>query len=184
MGNVCCSDRRILNINNAIDATLKYDANILVNQYDKKKIIKILHNNDVNVFLLEDNIVKKQYNLTKDAKKFDNEVETYRRLKHLPFILKPLHISKDSIYLPFISQKPIKNEQNKKIVSNYLDILENNFGIYRTAEYQWSNLLQCPRTKQVYLISFGNIPWLYKSANTKWVISDNFSYKSRRSISI
>ena len=186
MGNLCCSNNRkierdtsilekqipILTLNNAKELDLY-----------SKKIIKILHNNTVPTFLLEDNIVMKRYNLETNYREFDNEKETYRRLKALPFILKPIHISTDTIFLPFIKSKPEKTPQNIKTVKNYLNILETQFGIVRRCEYQWNNLLQCPKTKQIYLISFGNIPCIHQLSRTKWVISDSFSYNSKLSIS-
>jgi len=180
MGNICCSEHRKIEDTNILEIESKKISlkSAFIKNLDSKKIIKILHNNDTTVFLLEDNIVLKKFDMSSQSTKFNNEIETYKRLKSLPFILKPILITNDSIYLPYISKKPQKTTHNKKIVDTYLEILKRDYGISRISEYQWCNLLQCPKTQQIYLISFGNIPWISYLSNTKWVISDNLPYKS------
>jgi len=166
MGNICSSDRKQEeNINN--------NQSILQNNYNSFKIKQLIHHNNTKIYLLENNIIKKQFNLTKDREQFYNESESYRILSNLPFILKPIHIDhkNGNIYLPYIDSHPIKNTRNKNIVERYLSILRKDYGISREGEYIWSNLLQNSKTGQIYLIDFGNIPWFSSVPNSKWYIN-------------
>jgi hypothetical protein len=143
--------------------------------YSNLKITKMIHNNNTTVYLLENNIVKKQYNLSISSNRvqFLNEVKTYILLKKLKFILKPLYIDivSGSIYLPYIEGVPIKNSENKQKVQLYLDIIRQHYGIHKRGEYFWGNILQDVNTDQIYLIDFGNIPLYMDVPNTNWLIS-------------
>lgn len=143
--------------------------------YSNLKIIKMIHNNNTTIYLLENNIVKKQYNLllTSNRTQFLNEVKTYILLKKLRFILKPLYIDivSGSIYLPYIDGVPIKNTENKQKVKLYLDVIRQHYGIHKRGEYFWGNILQNISSGQIYLIDFGNIPLYYDVPNTNWLIS-------------
>ena len=169
MGNICCRDRKHEEIS-AI--TIEQQDSIKIN-YEYLSVIRLIHHNHSKIYLLEDNIVKKQFSLPRDREQFLNEVETYRKLANLPFILKPLHIDmkKGVIYLPYIDAQPVKNSKNKNTVSAFLSIIKNKYGIWRESEYIWTNLLQSSKTGQIYLIDFGNIPWFAGVPNSKWHIS-------------
>ena len=185
MGNLfCCNNNRhtelefkhnILNYLSIEKVRNKTVENTDYDYYSSLKIIKILHNNNTIIYLLENNIVKKQYNLliTNNRIQFLNEVKTYILLKKLKFILKPLYIDIVSgcIYLPYIDNVPIKNSVNKEKVKLYLDVIRQHYGIYKRGEYFWGNILYDTITDQIYLIDFGNIPLYCDVPNTNWLIS-------------
>jgi serine/threonine protein kinase len=164
MGNICSNNRKT-------DETIN-ELSLQIN-YNGLKVIRLIHHNNTKIYLLENNIIKKQFILPKDREQFYNEVESYRLLSHLPFILKPIHIDQKNgiIYLPYIDSNPIKNSRNKNIVNTLLGILKKEYGIWREGEYIWSNLLQNSKTQQIYLIDFGNIPWFSSVPNSKWNIN-------------
>ncbi len=168
MGNICSNDRKIDELTNV---TIVDPTSLKLN-YSNLKIIRLIHHNNTKIYLVEQNIIKKQFNLARDREQFLNEVETYRILSDLPFILKPLHIDQKNgvIYLPYIDTHPIKNTKNQNTVSAFLQILKKEYGIWRESEYIWSNLLQNSNTLQIYLIDFGNIPWFSTVPNSKWHI--------------
>jgi hypothetical protein len=169
MGNLCCRDRKLEEISTI---TIRQPDTIKIN-YEHLLVIRLIHHNHTKIYLLEENIVKKQFSLPRDREQFLNEVETYRKLANLPFILKPLYIDmkKGVIYLPFIDAQPVKNSKNKNTVSAFLSIIKNKYGIWRESEYIWTNLLQSSKTGQIYLIDFGNIPWHSSVPNSKWHIA-------------
>lgn len=185
MGNLfCCNNDRhsefefkynILDYLNPEKVRNKTVENTDHDYYSNLKIVKMIHHNNTTVYLLDNNIVKKQYNLliTSNRTQFLNEVKTYILLKRLKFILKPLYIdiASGSIYLPYIDSVPIKNTENKQLVKMYLDIIHQHYGIYKRGEYFWGNILQDTKTGQIYLIDFGNIPLYYDVPNTNWLIS-------------
>ncbi len=170
MGNICSNDRKA---DENID-------NLIINQpsshinYNGLKVLRLIHHNNTKIYLLENCIIKKQFILPKDTEQFLNEVESYRVLSNLPFILKPLHIDMKNgiIYLPYIDSHPIKNTRNKNIVETFLSIIKKQYGIWRESDYIWSNLLQNSKTEQIYLIDFGNIPWFSSVPNSKWHINN------------
>ena len=185
MGNLfCCNNDRHSNLefkHNILDylnpekIRTKTVENTDHEYYSNLKITKMLHNNNTTVYLLENNVVKKQYNLLLDGNRvqFLNEVKTYILLKKLKFILRPLYIDiiSGSIYLPYVDSVPIKNTENKQIVKLYLEILHQHYGIYKRGEYFWGNILQDTKSGQIYLIDFGNIPLYCDVPNTNWLIS-------------
>jgi hypothetical protein len=168
MGNICCSDRKTEQLS---DIHIVEPSSLKIN-YSQLKVLRLLHHNNTKIYLLENNVVKKQFTFPKDREQFLNEVETYRVLSNLPFILKPLSIDQKNgiIYLPFIDSHPIKNSRNKNIVNTFLTIIKKQYGIWRESEYIWSNLLHNSKTTQIYLIDFGNIPWFSTVPNSKWHI--------------
>jgi hypothetical protein len=173
MGNLCSSDRNPSEKpdNPRIEET--------INKYENLEVLGLIHQNINKIHLMKGDIVKKQFS-GKDKQNFYNEVETYRVLSNLPFILKPFYINmkKGIIYLPYINSKPIKNAKNKKEVENYLFILRNQYGIWKDGEYIWNNLVQSSKTGQIYLIDFGNIPWFTTVSNTKWNIKRDLYSKT------
>lgn len=173
MGNLCCRERSLDNSGNDMLENSKTLKEIIIHNYETLEIIHLIHHNNSKIYLLKNNIVRKQFSLPKDRVQFYNEIETYRILSDLPFILKPLYIDakKGTVYLPYIDSKPIKNTQNKKTIDVYLSILKNKYGIWREGDYIWNNLLQNSKTGQIYLIDFGNIPWNSTVSNTKWHIN-------------
>ncbi len=117
MGNLCSSDRKPEPENGDL---------VINNPYENAEIECLIYKNVNSIYLLKGRkIVKKQFG-EKERQNFFNEVETYRVLHGLPFILKPLFIDmkKYAIYLPFIDGKPQKHSNNKWTVNLHLNLLK------------------------------------------------------------
>ena len=173
MGNLCSSNR------NPTENPIIELPDRIMNKYESLEVLRLIHQNVNKLHLMKGDIVKKQFS-GKDKQSFYNEVETYRVLSNLPFILKPFYtdMKKGVLYLPYVDNKPIKNAKNKKEVDNYLFILRNQYGIWKDGEYIWNNLVQSNTTGQIYLIDFGNIPWYSTVSNTKWYINRDLYSKT------
>jgi len=173
MGNIICLD--CAGGEPRKSPKLKTLNTIIHENYRNLKKVKILHKNRNTVYLLEDNIVRKDFG--DNLLDFYNEADTYLKLSGLPFILKPYFIDYQtaSIYLPYIDSRPPKTEQNRKIVNNYLSVLRKNYHIIKKGEYIWCNLLYSAKKGQIYMIDFGNIPWNGEVFKSSWVIRANKS---------
>jgi hypothetical protein len=141
--------------------------------YNNLKTVKKLNAcYDSEVYLLENNIIKKIYPKTPNGNgQFQNEFITYKYLRSCPFIPKLLYVNqtKNELFIEYIGRRAHKNHKNIEKIEECLKQLKHNWHIKRLSSISWSNVVE--REGNLYLIDFGGIPWKYKPRKIKWEIN-------------
>lgn len=142
--------------------------------YNQLKTIKTLKNtHDSKIYLLQYSIVKKVYPHNLDGVgQFQNEVAAYRYLEKCDFTTRLLYHNRNelAIYLPYLRDRPEKNNQNILLLNALLRELDEKWNVKRLKKYHWDNVRE--HNGKMYLIDFGAIPFVYSNESNKkrWLI--------------
>ena len=142
--------------------------------YKTLTIVRKLNNcKDSIVHLMQNNIVRKTYPDTRDGRgQFRNEVLTYKRLRHCPFVLNILHMVPGELtfFLPYMPKKVEKTEYNKNVIKDYVFTLSKIHKLTRLVPVHMSNVV-ASLDNRIFMIDFGGVPIAYKPAGkVKWIV--------------